>query len=121
FEWLLSRFRPEKFVAILRRLFWSETVAARVFRHHARHEELQKIIFAAGLGAAAAHLKSAKGVTPDDRARARAIDVNVAGFKSRFDALDVIGAAREKAARQRVVGSIRDFQRLVEIAHFQDA
>src|SRR5260370_31820660 len=110
-EWLLSRFGPEKFVAILGRLSWSETVAALVFGHHARHEKLQKIIFAAGLGAAAAHLKSTKGVTPDDRTRARAVDVNVSGFTSRFDALDVIAAAREKAAVQRVFGSIRNFKR----------
>ncbi len=96
-------------------------MAARVFGHYARHEKLQKIIFATSLGPAAAHLKSAKGVAADDRARARAVDVNVAGFQSRFDALDVIRTAREKAAGQRVVGSIRDFERLVEIAHFQDA
>src|SRR5439155_20318982 len=96
-------------------------VSARVFAHYARHEKVQKIIFATGFGAATAHLKSTKGVAADDRARARAVDVNVAGFQSRFDALDVIGAAREKTAGQRVVGSIRDFDRLVEIAHFQDA
>jgi hypothetical protein len=64
FQRLLSRFRPEKFVAILGRLFWSETVAARVFGHYAWHEKVQKIIFATGLGTAAAHFESAKGWRP---------------------------------------------------------
>ena len=72
---------------------------AGVFGHHSRNEEVQKIVFATGLGAAAAHFESAKVVTPDDRARARAIDVNVVGSHSRFDALDVIWAAREKTTR----------------------
>ena len=96
-------------------------MAARVFGHYAGNEKVQKIIFTTGFGAAAAHFESTKGVTADDRARARAIDVNVARFQAGFHPLDVIGAAREKAAGQRVVGSIRDFERFVEIAHFQDA
>ena len=96
-------------------------MAARVFGHYARHEKVQKIISATGLGTAAAHFESAKGVAADDRARARAIDVNVARFQSGFDALDIIGAAREKPARQGVVRSIRDFERLIEIPYFQDA
>src|SRR5439155_20770868 len=112
---------PDNFVATLGRLFWSETVAARVFGHYAWHAKVQKIIFATGLGAAAAHFESAIRVAADNRARARAVDVKVAGFQAGFHSLDVIGAAREKAARQRVVGSIRDFERLVEIPHFQDA
>ena len=96
-------------------------MAARIFGHYARDKKVQKIISSTGLGTAATHFESAKRVATDDRARARAVDVNVASFQSRFDALNVIGAAREKAARQRVVGSIRDFERLVEIPHFQDA
>ena len=59
---------------------------ARVFGHYARHKKVQKIIFATGLGTAAAHFESPKGMAADDRAGARAIDVNVAGFQSRFDA-----------------------------------
>ena len=96
-------------------------MATRVFGNYARHEKVQKIIFATSLGAAAAHLKSTKGVAADDGARAGPVNVNVASFQSRLDALNVIGAAREKAARQRVVGSIRDLDRLVEIPRFQDA
>ena len=79
---------------------------------------MQKIIFATRFGAAAAHFESAKRMPPDDRACARAINVNVAGLESRFHALDVVGAAGEKAAGQRVVGSVCDLQRFVEIAHF---
>jgi hypothetical protein len=70
FEWLLPRFWPEKFVAILGRLFWSEAMATGVFRHHTGDEKVQKIIFATGLGAAAAHFESAKRMAADDRARA---------------------------------------------------
>src|SRR4029077_20344802 len=103
------------------RLFWSETVAARVFGHYAWHEKIQKIILATGLGTAAAHFEPTKGVAADHRAGARAVDVKVAGFQSGFHSLDVVRAPREKAARQRVVGSIRDLEGLVEIPHFQDA
>ena len=56
-------------------------MAARVFGHYARYEKIQKIIFTTGLGAAAAHFKSTERVAADDRARARAIDVNIAGFQ----------------------------------------
>ena len=96
-------------------------MATRVFGHHARDQEMQKIIFAASLGAAAAHFETAKGMAADDRARARAVNVKVAGFQAGLHPLDIIGTAREKAAGQRIVGSVRDFERLVEIAHFQDA
>ena len=71
-------------------------MACDVFGHDARDEEVQQIICATGFGAAAAHFESAKGMTADDRAGARAVDVNVAGFQLRFDALDVGRAAREK-------------------------
>ena len=46
-----------------------------------RKQKLQQVIRAAGLGAAAAHLEAAKGVAAHDRAGARAVDVNIAGFE----------------------------------------
>ena len=68
-------------------------MAARVFGHYPRHEKVQKIIFATGFGAAAAHFESAKRMPPHNRASAGAIDVNIAGFESRFHAFDIIRAA----------------------------
>ncbi len=110
--------RQEKFVAIFRRLFGREAVACGVFGHQARDEKIQEIIFATGLGAAAADFESAKGMAPDNRAGARAIDVNVSRFQSGFDALDIGRAAREKSAGQRVIGAVRYFEGFIEIAHF---
>jgi len=63
---------PEKLVAVFGRFFWSHAVACDVFRYDAGDEEVQQIICTAGLGAAAAHFKSAKGMTADDCAGARA-------------------------------------------------
>lgn len=54
-----------------------------------RDEELEQIIAAAGLGAAARHLEAAERMAADDRAGARAVDVNVARHQLRFHALDV--------------------------------
>ena len=88
---------PEKFVPVFGCLVRSKPVACDVFGHDAWDKEVQQIIFAAGFSTAAAHLESAKRMTADDRAGARAVDVNVAGFQLRFDALDVGRAAREKA------------------------
>ena len=62
---------------------------ARIFGHDPRHEKVQKIIFTAGLGAAAAHFESAKGMAADDRARARTVYVDVASFQSGFHTLNV--------------------------------
>ena len=81
----------------------------------------KQVIAAARFGAAAAHFESAKRMPPDDRAGAGAIDVNIAGDQARFDALDVGRAAREKSAGQRVIGAVRDFDRFIEIAHFDHA
>ena len=94
---------------------------AGVFGHNARHEKVQKIIFATSLGAATTHFESAKGMAADDSARARPVDVDVASFKSGFYPLDIVWTAREKAAGQCVVGSVRDSEPLVKIPHFQNA
>ncbi len=58
---------------------------------------------------------------PDHRARAGAIDVNIAGDQLRFGPLDVGRTAREKARRKGVVGAVCDLDRFVEIAHFDHA
>src|SRR6266508_3254908 len=105
---------PEKFVTVFGRLFRSKPVACDVFGHDARDEEVQQIIFATGFSATAAHLESAERMTADDCAGARTVDVNVAGFQLRFYALDVGRAAREKAARQRVIGAVSDVDRFIE-------
>ena len=82
---------------------------------------MQKIIFAAGLGAATAHLESAEWVPPDDRAGAGAIDVNIPGFDLRSGALDVGWTAREKSGGERVIGAVRDLDCFIEIARSQNA
>src|SRR5436305_1889145 len=92
--------------------------AGDVFGHDARDEEVQQIIFATGFSAAAAHLESAEGMTADDCTGARTVDVNIAGFQLRLDTLDVGGTAREKAARQRIISAVGDFDRFIEVAYF---
>ena len=67
-------------------------MTACVFDHYARDKKVQKIIFATGLGTAAAHFESAKRMAANDRARARAVDVKVPGFEPGFYPLDVIRA-----------------------------
>src|ERR1700757_942637 len=109
--------RSTKFVAVFGRFVGRYAVTCDVFRNDARDEEVQQVIFAAGFCAAAAHLESAKGMTANDRASARAVDVNIAGFQLRFDTLDVGRAAREKAASQRVIGAVGDFDRFIEVTH----
>src|SRR6184192_1263039 len=83
------RLWPEKLVVVFGRFFRSKPMACDVFGHDARDEEVQQIIFATGFGSAAAHLESAEGMTADDCTGARAVDVNIAGFQLRLDALDV--------------------------------
>src|SRR6267143_3068841 len=112
------RFRPQEFVSVFRRLFWREAVARSVFGYHARDEKVQEIIFATRLGAAAAHFESTKGMTSNDRAGARAIDIHISRLQLRFDTLDVCRATRQKSASQRVIGAIGHLDRFVEIAHF---
>src|SRR4029453_2393252 len=56
-------------------------------------------------------------MTANDGAGARAVNVNVAGFQLRFDAIDVGWAAREKATGQRIIGAVGDLDRFVEVTH----
>ena len=64
-------------------------------------------------------LKSTERVAIDDRACARAIDVNIAGFQAGFNPLDASPGLRDKKPPvNSLVGSIRDFERLVEITYF---
>src|SRR5947208_13599578 len=100
------------------RLFRREAVTSRVFSYDTRNEKVQQIIFTTSLGAAAAHLESAKWMTSHNRTRARAIDIDISRLQLRFDALDVGRAAREKATGQCVVGAVRYFERFIELAHF---
>ena len=96
-------------------------MAHDVFGDDARHQELEQIIFAAGLGAAAGHLESAEGMAAHHRAGARAIDVDVARDDLGLGALDVGGTAREKSGGEREIGAVGDCDRFVEIAHFDHA
>ena len=58
---------------------------------------------------------------PDDGACARPIDVDIARFNLRFGALDICRAARKKSGCKRVIGAVRNIERLIEIAHLNDA
>src|SRR5205823_13501950 len=109
---------PEKFVTAFGRRFRRKPVACDVFGHDARDEEAPQVIFATGFSAAAAHLESAEGMTADDCTGARAVDVNIAGFQLRLDELDVGRTAREKAAGQRIISAVGDFDRFIEVAYF---
>src|SRR5438034_5176630 len=109
---------PEKLVTVFGRFFRSKPMACDVFGHDARDQEVQQIIFTTGFSATAAHLESTEGMTADDCTGARAVDVNIAGFQLRFDALDVGWAAREKAGGQCVISTVGDFDRFIEVAHF---
>src|SRR5439155_10632213 len=112
---LLAR---QKFLAVFRRLFGRESVTRGVFGHHSRNEEVQQVIFTTGFGAAATHFESAKGMAPDNRAGARAIDIDISRLQLGFNALDIGRAAREKSAGQRVIGAVCYFEGFIEIAHF---
>src|SRR5256885_14876991 len=108
---------PEKLVTVFGRFFRSKPMACDVFGHDARDQEVQQIIFTTGFSATAAHLESTEGMTADDCTGARAVDVNIAGFQLRLDELDVGRTAREKAARQRIISAVGDFDCFVEVAH----
>jgi hypothetical protein len=68
-------------------------VAHDVFRDDTRDEEVEEVIATTGFGAPATHFESAKGMTPDYRAGAGAIDVNVSRNEFGFDPLDIGRAA----------------------------
>ena len=70
-------------------------MAHDVFGHDARNDEIQKIIAAAGFGAAAGHLESAERMAADDGAGAGAIDVNIAGDDLAL-ARSILAGLREK-------------------------
>ena len=89
-------------------------MAHDVFGHDPWDKKLQQIISPARLGPAAAHLESAKGMPPYDRAGAGTIDINIAGDQFGFDPLDIRGAAREKSSGQRVINPVGHLQRFVE-------
>src|SRR5215469_11669756 len=112
---------PEELVAISWCFFRSKTVTRDVLGDHAREQKVQKIIRAAGFGAATAHFKSAEWVPPNNCACAGAIDVEVTRFDLRFGAFDVRRAAREKPGRQRIIGAVCHSDRFFEVAHFYHA
>src|SRR6266404_8795538 len=60
-------------------------------------------------------------MAPDNFPCARAIDVNVAGLNLGFGAVDAGRAAREKSGSKRVIGTVRNRERFIEVAHFHDA
>src|SRR5207237_8583897 len=67
------------------------------------------------------HFESAKTMAADDYAGSGAVEVNVARLDLSLSALDVRRAAREKSGRERVISTVCDFNRFIEIAHFQHA
>jgi hypothetical protein len=86
--------RPEKFGAAFRCGFGGKAMPHDIFRDNTRDEKVEQIIASAGLGAAAAHFESAKRMTADDSAGARAIHVNIPGHKLGLYTFNVGGTAR---------------------------
>jgi len=80
----LQKLRP-----IFSRLLGSETVTHDVFSHDPRDNEVQQVIFSAGFGAAATHLKSAEWMAAYHGAGAGAIDVNISSYDFSLGSLDV--------------------------------
>src|SRR5205807_10144153 len=99
--------------------FRGEAVTRDVCGAKAWDEEVEQVMAAAGVGAAAAHFESAKRMAADHRASAGAIDINVPGYERGFDPLDVSGTAREESGGERVIGIVGNSDRVVQIARFQ--
>src|SRR5437762_7250548 len=60
-------------------------------------------------------------MAPDNRSCARTIDVNVARLNLGFGAINIGRAAGEKSGRERVIGTVRNIEGFIEVAHFDDA
>ena len=93
-----------------------EPAPHRVLRDRSRQHELQQIIRPARLRADARQLEAAERLAIDQRAGDLAVDVKVADAEAPLDGLDVARAAREEAARQRVLRAVGDFQGMLQIA-----
>src|SRR5690242_7843682 len=79
-----------------------EAAAHDVFGDRARKQEVFEIALAAGLGAAAAHLKAPEGMAFHDRARDAAVEVEIADEKFALGAFECARTPRKQAAGQRV-------------------
>src|SRR5437660_8444676 len=78
------------------------------------HEEAE-VVAPAGLRVGAAHVEAAEGVRADERARALAVEVEVADVELAPRALQLLAVVRVDRARQTVLRVVRYPKRVVEV------
>src|SRR5437763_3050393 len=78
------------------------------------HEEAE-VVAPAGLRVGAAHVEAAEGVRADERARALAVEVEVADVELAARALQLLAVVRVDRARQSVLRVVGDPKRVVEV------
>src|SRR5436305_7334161 len=79
------------------------------------HEEAE-VVAPAGLRVGAAHVEAAEGVRADERARALAVEVEVADVELAARALQLLAVVRVDGSGQAVLRAVGNPQRLVEVA-----
>src|ERR1043166_862645 len=87
-------------------------------RRNLRLQEQQQIIAAAGLRVCTRHVEAAKRMHANQRARALAIEVQIADVKLPACALELRFIAAVNRARQAKLRVVRDLQRVVVILRF---
>src|ERR1700693_1153427 len=78
-----------------------------------------EVLAPSGLGICPRHVEAAEGVHADQRARALAVQIQVAAEELPLPALEAPAVARVERARQAVLGVVGDGDSLVEVLHFQ--
>ena len=98
----------------------SEPLPDRVLRHHARLDELQQVVRPACLRSDAGQPVSPERLSSDTRPGDPPVHVHVAGAEILRGAADVHRRAREDAARERVVGVVREREGVLEVVRAED-
>src|SRR5664280_37820 len=84
-------------------------------------QEETEVVAPAGLAVRAGHVEAAEGVDADERARALAIDVEVARAEALFRLGDPHAVPAEVRAREAVLARVRELDGVVEIARLGDS
>ena len=92
----------------------SETPALHLFSYRLRLREQIQIVGATGLGICAGHVESAEGVRAHHRARALAVDVEVAHVEVAPGAVDLVARFGIDGARETELGVVGDFEGVIE-------
>ncbi len=89
---------------------------ANLLRNALGLREQQQVIRSAGLGVGAAHIEAAEGVSPDHRARALAVQIEVADVELCLRAIELLARVRVDGSRQTILGIVGDLKGFVEAA-----